>query len=49
LACRITARTWRHRGDLRWRRVRQPRARETDAVGVLRALAAYRRAVALRG
>ena len=42
LACRIAARTWRHRGDLRWRRVRQPPARETDAVGVLRTVAAYR-------
>src|SRR5215471_8491106 len=41
LACRITACDWWHRGDLRWRRVRQPPAREADAVGVLRTVAAY--------
>src|SRR5262249_1810084 len=42
LACRITACAWWHRGDLRWRQVRQPSAREADAVGILWALAADR-------
>jgi len=42
LACRITACAWWNGRDLGWRRVRQPPARETDAVGLLRTLAAYR-------
>src|SRR5215831_11782704 len=41
LARRITACTWRHRGHFRWRRVCQPAARTTNAVGILWALAAY--------
>src|SRR5260370_39911615 len=41
LAGGITARIWWHRDDLRWCRVCQSPARETNSVGVLRAVADY--------
>jgi hypothetical protein len=49
LAGRITPCAWWHRGDLRWRQVRQPPARETDAAGILWTLAAYRDAAGTAG
>src|ERR1700751_3979160 len=49
LGCRITACAWWNGRDLRWSRVCHPPARETDAVGVLRTLAAYRGAAGAAG
>src|SRR4029077_12745368 len=49
LGCRITACAWWNGRDLRWSRVCLPPARDTDAVGVLRTLAAYRGAAGAAG